>query len=79
MDYKDFVVFDRVAQGHKGVSETRQLWVRSPLKGINYYFLIFLFSSLWHEGKSSALSSATSHVMSRKIRRKVYESVWNYI
>ena len=32
-----------VGQGHKGVNETRRLLVRSPLEGMNYYFLIFLF------------------------------------
>ena len=32
-----------VAQGHKGVTKTRGLWIRSPLEGMNYYFLMFLF------------------------------------
>ena len=30
------------AQWHKGVTETRRLWVRSPLEKMNY-FLIFSF------------------------------------
>ena len=32
-----------VAQGHKGVTVTRRLWVRFPLEEINYYFFIFSF------------------------------------
>ena len=32
-----------MAQANKGVTVTRHLWVRSPLKAINYYSLIFWF------------------------------------
>ena len=32
-----------MAQGYKGVTVTRQLWVRCPLEGVNCYLLILSF------------------------------------
>ena len=50
-----------VAQGHKGVTVTRRLWVRFPIEGMNYYLLIFSFLRLGTEAQIPALSSATQH------------------
>ena len=55
-----------MAQRRKRVVVTRRLWVRSPLVGVNYYLLMFLFLRSGIKGKSAVLSSATQHVMSRK-------------
>ena len=32
-----------MAQGHKGMTVSRRLWVQSPLEGKNGYLLIFSF------------------------------------
>ena len=48
-----------VAQGHKDVTVSRWLWIRSPLGGMNYHFLIFSFLSSGTKPKIPALSSAT--------------------
>ena len=66
-----------VAQGHKGVTETRRLWVQSLLDGMNYYFLVFS-SSLWHQDKIPALRSTTQPARPRKVWRKVENEVSYY-
>ena len=48
-----------VAQGHKGVTVTRRLWVPSLLEGMNYYFLTFSFLCSGTKAKSPALTTAS--------------------
>ena len=54
-------------QGHKGVCNAAVV-DSIPIRG-NEILNIFI-SSLWHQGKSPALSSATQYAMPRKIPRK---------
>ena len=56
-----------VAQRHKGMTETRRLWVR-PTRGIELLCLNIFISSVWIQGKRPGLSS-TQHTA--PIRRKV--------
>ena len=49
-----------VKQEHKGVTVARQLWVRSPLEGINYYLLLFSFLRSGAKVKDQ-FSSVTQH------------------
>ena len=43
-------------------------------KGIELLFFNFCISSLWHQGKSPALSCTAQHAMPRKILREMWET-----
>ena len=68
-----------VARGHKGVTVTLQLWVRSPLEGMHNYFINIFITSLWHQNESLALNSSTQHAMAWKIPRKVGNRVSQHL
>ena len=63
-----------VAQGHKGVTVTRRLWIRCPLKEIKYLFkFIFLFLRSGVETKSGIEFRHSTRNVS-KIRRQMGNS-----
>ena len=47
-----------VEQGHKVVTVSRLLWIRSPLERINYYLLLCLFLRSSTKAKSLVFSYA---------------------
>ena len=59
---------DVVAQGHKGETVTRRLWVQSPLEVMNYYFLMFSYlRSGTKVKKSPALNSTIQHASKNSV------------
>ena len=64
-----------MAQGHKGVTVTRRLWIRTPLEEIIYCLLIFSFLCSGNKARSLSLSG-NLHVMSLKNWRIVGNGVF---
>ena len=70
LEYIPIVIKAVVAQGHKGVTVTRRLWVGFPFGGINYYLLIFSFLRSGTKAKEKGLSSSLYMQSLEKFGRK---------